>query len=314
MSLDNSDLALRCPRDFSLAMASGFVKSFPAAQGGSNRPRLDLAFPSETSWQPVGVRIEQADHRLQGHIIHNAANVSQAHVQAEVERILNLRTARPGVLESIARSDPIAGALIHHFHGLRPVQFHTPYEAAAWAVISQRLRIGQAAAVRRRMAAEHGTRLQFPGGDALWAFPPPEKLLALSTFPGLTPRKLRYLHEVARAALDGRLNSSSLLLQPAGEALTILKSIPGIGPFSAELILVRGAGQADYLPHQEQRLYEAVRALYGIAAPGQLESLAEKWRPARSWVAFLMRTWWEAGCPRLERRPLSDGGLAGASC
>lgn len=300
---DAGTLTLPCPEDFSLTMASKFVKNFPAAQGGGDWPALDLAFPIEGSWQPVGVRIWQNGRKLQATMVHNPAGASDERVQAEAERILNVHAEYPGDLEAIGHRDPTAGALIRHFHGLRPVQFHTPYEAAVWAILSQRAGIGQAVASKKRLACEFGTRMAFPGGAGLCCFPGPQQLLALRTFPGIAPRKLQYLRAAAHAASDGRLDSRPLVRLPAGEAVKTLQAVPGIGPFSAELILVRGAGQADYFPQQEQRLHRAMQALYGVTDTRQLETIAEKWRPLRSWVAFLIRTWQEAGCPRLNSIP-----------
>lgn len=308
---DDGGIPLACPRDFSLNMASKFVKDFPAAQGGGDGPTLDLAFPIEGSWQQVGVRVQQSVRRLQASILHNGAAASGPRVQSEVERILNLHTDHLGDLEGIGRRDPIAGALIRHFHGLRPVQFHTPYEAAVWAVLSQRVRTGQAATIKRGIARAFGTRMEFPGGTDLWCFPAPRQLLTLRTFPGLTPRKMHHLHEVAHATLDRKLDSASLLRLPSSEALSVLESIAGVGPFSAELILVRGAGHPDHFPLQERRLHQAMQTLYGITGVGQLETIAGNWKPLRSWIAFLVRAWQEAGCPELATLPSSASGVVG---
>ena len=79
--------------------------------------------------------------------------------------------------------------------GLRPCGFHSPYEAAAWAVLSQRLRIVQAARLRDSLVRRHGDDGAFPAPDAL-------RTLDLD-LPG---RKAEYLHAVAEAALDGRLD------------------------------------------------------------------------------------------------------------
>lgn len=74
----------------------------------------------------------------------------------------------------------------------------------------------------------------------------------------------------------------------ADQALDRLEGLPG----SAQLILVRGAGEPDFLPASEPRLARAVALAYGLDAapsgPG-LEQLAANWRPYRSWVGFLLR-------------------------
>ena len=47
--------------------------------------------------------------------------------------------------------------------GLRPCGFHSPYEAAAWSVLAQRPRIGQAARLRAELTARHGEGHVAPG-------------------------------------------------------------------------------------------------------------------------------------------------------
>jgi DNA-3-methyladenine glycosylase II len=45
----------------------------------------------------------------------------------------------------VGRRDPVIADAQERLPGLRPCGFHSPYEAAAWAVLSRRLRIVQAA-------------------------------------------------------------------------------------------------------------------------------------------------------------------------
>ena len=92
------------------------------------------------------------------------------------------------------------------------------------------------------------------------------------------------------------LDASALRALPADQALDRLEGLPGIGPFSAQLILVRGAGESDILPASDPRLARAVALAYGLdPAPSgpALEQLAANWRPHRSWVSFLLRVFLE---------------------
>jgi DNA-3-methyladenine glycosylase II len=80
---------------------------------------------------------------------------------------------------------------------------------------------------------------------------------------------------------------------PHEEALADLKKLPGIGDFSAGLILLRGASDPDAVPSQEPRLARAVALAYGLpepATPEQLLQISENWKPYRTWVTLLMRT------------------------
>jgi len=160
--------------------------------------------------------------------------------------------------------------------GLRPCGFHSPYEAAAWSVLAQRLRIVQAARLRAELIARHG---------AYGAFPPPHALAR----PGLDlpGRKSEYLRAVGEAALDGLLDGAALRALDPAQAVQRVQQVKGLGPFAAELVVIRGANAPDALPHHERRLDAEIAERYG---PGRtLGEVSEAWRPYRTWAAVCLR-------------------------
>jgi DNA-3-methyladenine glycosylase II len=234
----------------------------------------------------VAVCVRQERSTVAGEVFGNAEHDD---VRRQVARILSL-DVDAGDYGAVGRRDPIAGSLQSRYPGLRPVLFWSPYEAAAWTVIGRRIRMTQAARIKQRMAEELGESVNVHG-ETLRAFPGPHRVLDIPGFPGLSGRKVEWLHSVAEAALDGRLDAARL--RADGEAaLPGLKSLPGIGDFSAELILARGAGDPDHWPKHERRLHRAMAAAYGLGDFPPVETLAaiaDKWRPYRSWVSLLFR-------------------------
>ena len=78
----------------------------------------------------------------------------------------------------------------------------------------------------------------------------------------------------------------------ATEAVEELQRLPGVGPFTAQGIVVRGAGEPDDPATAEPRMAKAAALAYGLDAPLAPEELArrsETWRPYRSWVGMLLR-------------------------
>jgi len=211
-------------------------------------------------------------------------------VTAQVARVLSLDHDGT-VFDEIARRDPVIAALQQVAPGLRPPLFYSPYEAAAWAVLSARRSGRQMAAVRRRLSEAHGAAFDLAGLPAP-AFPTPEQLLRVRSFPGLNDLKITQLHAVARAAEAGRLDAEALkALGPEGAA-DRLRTLPGIGPFYADLVVVRATGFADVLSEREPKLLAAVGELYELGHPASAEELrliAEAWRPLRTWAAVLIR-------------------------
>ncbi len=225
-------------------------------------------------------------------------------VRAEAQRILSLDHDAAG-FAAVGERDPVVGHLQERFAGLRPVLFYSPYEAAAWALIGHRIRIVQAAGVKARMAAELGDPVDIHG-DVRHAFPPPRRLAGLEAFPGLFGRKAEWLSALGEAADAGALDAAHLRSLPTDRALGELQGLPGIGPFSAELILLRGAGEADHLPAAEPRLRRAVALAYGHEdEPTQaaVAQRAERWRPYRTWVAVLLRAALEEDTAEITGRP-----------
>jgi DNA-3-methyladenine glycosylase II len=212
-------------------------------------------------------------------------------VVGQAERILSLDLDLVP-LHDAARDDAVLERLLAERPGLRPPLFGSAYEAAAWAVLSSRTGMAQAAVVRDRLTAEHGSEVEV-GGRALRTFPPPESLLAAGGIQGVSTEKQRRLHAVAEAALDGSLSAPALRALPAEQAVASLRSIHGIGPFGADLVLIRAVGLADHLPEAEPRARRAAASAYGLSEVPEGEAwraFAERWRPYRAVVCFLLRS------------------------
>ncbi|HEY4871218.1 MAG TPA: DNA-3-methyladenine glycosylase 2 family protein, partial [Candidatus Dormibacteraeota bacterium] len=190
------------------------------------------------------------------------------------------------------RRDPVIGRLQSEYHNLRPVLFHSPYEAACAFIIGHRITILQTRRIRQRMAEEHGASIEVEG-TAFKAFPDPRALLRLEGFPGVAGVKIDRLHHVARAALEGMLDRARLRSLPEPDALTQLRTLPGIGEFFAQGILMRGAGLVDAIT-DDDLTPRAIQLLYRLAErPDRAAVLkrAEAWRPYRMWAAVLLNVW-----------------------
>ncbi|MET0234851.1 MAG: DNA-3-methyladenine glycosylase 2 family protein [Kibdelosporangium sp.] len=285
---------------FDLAASARFLEGFTPAgrqafvdKGGGV---LRLAFPAAPSWQPVGavVRQDVPDGPVQVRLNAQPADVAAA--VGHVRRILSLDVDGSG-FPALAERDPVIRELQAGFPGLRPVLFQSPYEAACWSILSQRVRMTQAAALKDQIARRVGGKVAVPAGQSelsgiqLDTFPAPRRLLELDQIPLVTDVKSSRLRGVAEVALEGALDAEYLRSMPAAEALHELAKLPGIGPFSAELILLRGAGHPDVFATSEPRLHRAVSAAYRLSSPSvaDLERVASEWKPYRTWVSVMFR-------------------------
>jgi DNA-3-methyladenine glycosylase II len=275
---------------FSLAAAAGFA--FGPSQGPA--PAFDgamrLAFPIDGGEGYAGVVARQPlEHGPVQCEVHGGGDL--ARVERQTARVLSLDHDGDAFL-AVGERDRVIGELQGRHPGQRPVLFHSPYEAAAWSVISARRQPAQAAAVRRGLGVALGQTFELAGQQVV-AFPQPERLLEAAELAGLGAEKSERLRAISRAALEGALDVASLHAMGPQDAWSALQNLPGIGPFYAGLIVLRAAGFADApMPMAEPRILAHVARFYGLPEPPTLEQFSElalAWRPFRTWTAVLLR-------------------------
>ena len=250
---------------------------------------MRLAFVLDGTNSQVGVVVRQDGKGVHGEVLGDGGTDADA-VQRQVARVLSLDHDATG-FDAVGGRDPVVGRLQQVARGLRPPLFYSPYEAAAWSILSARRPANQMSEVRRRLSEAHGRTFQL-AGQPLAAFPTPEQLLAVHEFPGLTPDKFSRMHGVARAALNGDLDVDRLRRLGPDVCTADLQRLKGLGPFYASLITIRAVGFTDVLPTQEPQLRSLVAQLYGWDSPrtdADFEALAETWRPWRTWASVLIR-------------------------
>jgi DNA-3-methyladenine glycosylase II len=275
--------------DFSLRAAARFWRGFtPGSQSGLDAEgHLHMAFPVEGSWATAGVCVRENDNTVVGRVY---GDVDIGVVRQQTARILSLDVDGRG-FSDVGRRDPVAAKLQQRYFGLRPVCFYSAYESATWAMMSQRIRMQQAAAIKARLTQTYGEAVSIHG-QPMRAFPGPQTLVGLQEFAGLFGSKVANLRAIGNAALAGDLDSAYLRSLPEAQALALLQGLPGIGPFSAQLILLRGAGHPDFLTLEERRFRAAATRAYGLdheATDDDLRRISEPWRPYRTWMTFLLR-------------------------
>lgn len=277
---------------FSLAAAATFGFGPNTGRPKPDGNAMRLAFVTDDLAHQVGVLLTQDPAGTVHGEVNGELPGDIDPVRDQVARILSLDRSGRDWLDVGVR-DPVIGALQAGAPGLRPVLFHSPYEAAAWSVLALRRHRVQAAALRTRLSAAHGATFAV-GGEDLAAFPRPEQLLRVETFPGLDPTRIARLHAAARAALDGRLDAGRLRALGEAEALRDIATLPGLGPTYATLVLLRATGVTDAMTYDEPRIGQYAAHFYGLdhspATRAEIESLSERWRPFRTWTCVLLRT------------------------
>ena len=270
---------------FSLAEANAFGFGQRDAKSGA---RMSLAFACEgDDYSPSGVELEQAADGVVHGKLYGVAELDAA--VAQTARVLSLDHDGTVWEEVLRREEPLA-RLAAEAPGLRPVLFYSPYEAAAWAIISSRIHRTQAAKLREEISAALGYTFEL-FGETMHAFPSPERLLDGIDDTPLGDVKRERLAGVAEAALDGMFDVHELHRLGPEAATQHVQQVKGLGPFYASLIVARASGFADALVGEPRARARALRA-YGLpetASDAQFEALGERWRPFRTWATVLCR-------------------------
>lgn len=145
------------------------------------------------------------------------------------------------------RAEPVLRGTERLFRGLRTPRDAHVYESLFHAIVGQQLSVVAANAIRARLFAALGTPL-LADGIEVPCVPPPSRLARVPPESlrrsGLSGTKVRALRELAAAAprlpSNEGLRSSSL-----EEACTALEALHGVGRWTAENVLLRGAGRRD---------------------------------------------------------------------
>lgn len=286
---------------FSLAAARDFAGGFAAGIGGgaATGTSIVMAFPIEPrpatgEWAKSAV-VELTQVERNGSVTARVATDGDpAAALAQAQRCVSLDHDGSG-WPDVGKRDPVIGDLQATYEDLRPVCFYSAYEAATSFVIGQRISRVQASRVKARLSERTGDELEVDG-VRYHAFPRPERLLQVDAVEGLPAEKVRRLHGLAEAALDGRLDTNRLRSLPASDALTELRTLHGIGEFSAQGILLRGCGLVDQLP--DDALSDDVLAtMYAddVARGMTTTDIVSRWVPYRTWATVLLRVGWGRG-------------------
>lgn len=287
---DSIDLRYTGEYSLTTSVTAAAQSGFAPGMSGDGRTVLDLALLLDERWAPVGVRLVQDRRGVRAAVVANPSAVPLADVRDQLERILSLDHDGERFAD-VSRRDAVVGHLHDRYPGLRPVLHPSPYEAAARAIVMHRLSRPQTTAILARIAEQHGDAVDVCG-RIRYAFPRPGRLAELPFVPGLSERKVEQLRALGRAADRGTYTASTLRALTRADATARLQELAGIGPFSAELVLIRGIGDADVFPRTEKSLHRAMADAYDLGHDpdiDRLERAAETWRPYRSWVGLLLR-------------------------
>ena len=221
-------------------------------------------------------------------------------------RLLDLDADPVAVDEQLCR-DALLAPLIARAPGRRVPRTVDPAELAVRAVLGQQVSTAAARTHTGRLVAVHGVPLDDPEGGLTHVFPQAEALAGLDPAEIALPRA----RGLTLTRLAAALAAGDIDLGPAADwrdARDRLLALPGLGPWSVEIIAMRALGDPDAFPAGDLGVMRAARALGLTSTPAALTAGSAAWRP---WRAYAVQHLWATGDHAINRLPAAWSQAAG---
>ena len=217
---------------------------------------------------------------------------------ARVRRVFDL-AADPALIGAHLSEDPLLAPLVAARPGLRAPGAWDGFELAVRAILGQQITVPAATNLAGRLVAAFGIEVDDPAAHALrltHLFPSPTLLAGADIAAlGMMPAA----RAAALSSLAGAVATDPALLGPYRDlegAVAQLRSLPGIGEWTAHYIAMRALRETDAFPAADAGLLRAMTDASGRRpTPAELLARADGWRPWRAYAA--MHLWASLATP-----------------
>ena len=199
--------------------------------------------------------------------------------------------ANPAVIEAQLKRDALLAARIEAMPGLRVPGAFDPFELAVRAVLGQQVSVAGATTLSGRLVQRFGMEAETPLSGVTHHFPAAERLATAAVNDiaaiGLPGKRAETIRNLARFAADGGMQHPPGLA--LADAVARLKTVPGIGDWTAHYIALRALRYPDAFPAGDLGLQKsAAGADGGRLTERQLAARAEAWSPWRGYAALAL--------------------------
>ena len=223
--------------------------------------------------------------RAKGHLLVTLENIEPSAIRGVLSRVRQLFDLD---------HNPASPCGPHSLGGVRIPGAFDGFETAVGIILGQMVSVDVARAKVQRLVDLYGATLRSPWPGLGKAFPSPETLATADLQPlGITRVRAGAIRELARLVATGELDLSRSA--PLEETRVRLAAIPGIGPWTVEMIAMRCLADPDAFPSGDLIVKRALE---------QLKLKHEAWAP---WRAYLSLWVWKNYAQELSRKPPRRG-------
>ncbi|MFC7393935.1 DNA-3-methyladenine glycosylase family protein [Scopulibacillus cellulosilyticus] len=182
--------------------------------------------------------------------------------------------------------------LFLEFKGMPLIKDFSIYQSLVKCIIHQQLNLVFSYQLTERFVKQFGFSI-----DDVWFYPRPETVadIPYESLQELqfSRRKAEYLVDTSRLIAEKSLSLDELKQLNNGEVIKRLVKIRGIGPWTAQNVLLFGMGREDLMPAGDIGIQNGIKKFYQLEQKPTLdfiENKAKSWSPFNSYAAIYL---WE---------------------
>ncbi len=191
--------------------------------------------------------------------------------------------------QSRAEAEPALRATAMALRGMRPPRYPDLFETFANVIPFQQVSLEAGMTVVRHLVESFGDRFELRDHH-YFGFPRAETIadarLSSLRRAGMSRQKSEALRTAARAIAAGALTADGIAALPSPQAIERLRELPGIGPWSAALILLRGLRRLDVFPPTDTGAESSLVTLMRLRSPTALYRVVERVGDCRGYLYF----------------------------
>lgn len=189
----------------------------------------------------------------------------------------------------MANADPLLKIPAQKFYGLRVIGIPDLFEALCWGVLGQQINIAFAYSLKRQFVESFGGSIEW-NGKKYWVFPPYERIAQLEPTDlaaiKMTVKKSEYIIGIARLMANGDLSKEQLKKMDFKEAEKSLIKIRGIGPWTANYVLMRCLRFQTAFPIDDVGLINSIKTLRNMNQKPTKEEILALSIPWQNWESY----------------------------
>ena len=219
---------------------------------------------------------------------------NQKQVEEAVCSLFNLHFDLTPFYDEV-KADRIMATMTRHLRGLKSPTTPTVFEALVDSIIEQQIALNVAHGLERTVIKTFGDTLTLK--DAVYyAYPTPHNVAGGTVEQlrncGLSMRKAEYIHGIATSIVRGELGLEHFkTYEDAGEIITEMTKIRGIGVWTAELTMLRGMHKLEAMPADDLGLRRHIAHYYcndHKITGAEAREIAEKWGTWKGLAAYYL--------------------------